>query len=102
METRLSIGFEDEYYAAGKKSNLKRVDRFRLWGWKEYGNMLAMGNFVPQNSMTRSTSISIVLYRQLLTEGQDLSVCDRETIIPAHIQNSYELRQKNIRLTITI
>ncbi len=35
-------------------------------------------------------------------EGQGLSVCDRETTIPAHIQNSYELRRKNIRLTITI
>ena len=34
--------------------------------------------------------------------SQGLSVCDRETTIPAHIQNSYELRRKNIRLTITI
>ena len=34
--------------------------------------------------------------------SQGLSVCDRETTIPAHIQNSYELKQKNIRLTITI
>ena len=34
--------------------------------------------------------------------SQRLSVCDRETTIPAHIQNSYELRRKNIRLTITI
>ena len=34
--------------------------------------------------------------------SQGLSVCDRETTIPAYIQNSYELRRKNIRLTITI
>ena len=34
--------------------------------------------------------------------SQGLSVCDRETTIPAHIQNSYELRRKNVRLTITI
>ena len=34
--------------------------------------------------------------------SQGFSVCDRETTIPAHIQNSYELRRKNIRLTITI
>ena len=30
--------------------------------------------------------------------SQGLSVCDRETTIPAHIQNSYELRRKNVRL----
>ena len=35
-------------------------------------------------------------------EGQGLSVCDRETTMPAHIQNSYELKRKNVRLTITI
>ena len=34
--------------------------------------------------------------------SQGLSVCNRETTIQAHIQNSYELRRKNIRLTITI
>ena len=34
--------------------------------------------------------------------SQGLSVCDRETTIPTHIQNSYELRRKNRRLTITI
>ena len=35
-------------------------------------------------------------------EGQGLSVCDRETTMPAHIQNSYELKRKNVRLMITI
>ena len=35
-------------------------------------------------------------------EGQGLYVCNRETTIQAHIQNSYELRRKNVRLMITI
>ena len=34
--------------------------------------------------------------------SQGLSVCNRETTIQAHIQNSYELRRKNVRLMITI
>ncbi len=29
-------------------------------------------------------------------------ICDKETQIPVHIQNSFEMRLKTIRLTITI
>ena len=48
----------------------------------------------------------IIYFNNPLQTGPDasqgLSVCDRETTISAHIQNSYELRRKNVRLTITI
>ena len=35
-------------------------------------------------------------------ESQGFSVCDKETIIPVHIQNSLEMRTKKVRLVITI
>ncbi len=62
-------------------------------------------NFLIRQIIVFDNEIHIYFNSSLQTgpdASQCLSVCDRETTIPAHIQNSYELRQKNIRLTITI
>ena len=62
-------------------------------------------NFLIREIIVFDNEIHIYFNNPLQTgpdASQGLSVCDRETTIPAHIQNSYELRRKNIRLTITI
>ena len=62
-------------------------------------------NFLIREIIVFDNEIHIYFNGPLQTgpdEGQGLSVCDRETTISAHIQNSYELRRKNVRLTITI
>ena len=35
-------------------------------------------------------------------KSQGFSICDKEAIIPVHVQNCLETREKTIRLTITI
>ena len=62
-------------------------------------------NFLIREIVVFDNEIHIYFNHPLQTgpdASQGLSVCDRETTIPAHIQNSYELKRKNIRLTITI
>ena len=62
-------------------------------------------NFLIRESIVFDDEIHIYFKSPLQTgpdASQGLSVCDRETTIPAHIQNSNELRRKNVRLTITI
>ena len=62
-------------------------------------------NFLIREIIVFDNEIHIYFNSPLQTgpdAGQGLSVCDRETTIPAHIQNSYELRRKNVRLTINI
>ena len=62
-------------------------------------------NFLIREIIVFDNEIHIYFNNPLQTgpdASQGRSVCDRETTIPAHIQNSYELRRKNIRLTITI
>ena len=62
-------------------------------------------NFLIREIIVFDDEIHIYFNNPLQTgpdAGQGLSVCDRETTMPAHIQNSYELRRKNIRITITI
>ena len=62
-------------------------------------------NFLIREIIVFDDEIHIYFNSPLQTgpdASQGLSVCDRETTMPAHIQNSYELRQKNIQLTITI
>ena len=62
-------------------------------------------NFIIREITVFDDEIHIYFNSPLQTgpdASQGLSVCDRKTTIPAHIQNSYELRRKNIRLTITI
>ena len=62
-------------------------------------------NFLIREIIVFDNEIHIYFNSPLQTgpdASQGLSVCDRETTIPAHIQNSYELRRKNVRLTINI
>ena len=62
-------------------------------------------NFLIREIIVFDNEIHIYFNSPLQTgpdSDQGLSVCDRDTTIPAHIQNSYELRRKNIRFTITI
>ena len=62
-------------------------------------------NFLIREIIVFDDEIHIYFNNPLQTgpdASQGLSVCNRETTIQAHIQNSYELRRKNIRLTITI
>jgi len=62
-------------------------------------------NFLIREIIVFDNEIHIYFNSPLQTgpdASQGLSVCDRETTMPAHIQNSYELRRKNVRLTITI
>ena len=58
-------------------------------------------NFLIREIIVFDNEIHICFNSPLQTgpdASQGLSVCDRETTIPAHIQNSYELRRKNVRL----
>ena len=62
-------------------------------------------NFLIREIIVFDNEIHIYFNSPLQTgpdASQGLSVCGRETTIPAHIQNSYELKRKNVRLTITI
>ena len=62
-------------------------------------------NFLIREIIVFDDKIHIYFNHPLQTgpdASQGRSVCDRETTIPAHIQNSYELIRKNIRLRITI
>ena len=62
-------------------------------------------NFLIREIIVFDNEIHIYFKSPLQTgpdARQGLSVCDRETTIAVHIQNSYELKRKNIRLTITI
>lgn len=62
-------------------------------------------NFLIREIIVFDNEIHIYFNSPLQTgpdANRGLSVCDRKTTIPAHIQNSYELRRKNVRLTITI
>ena len=62
-------------------------------------------NYLVKEIIVYDDEIHIYFNSPLQTspdDSQGFSLCDKETQIPVHIQNSLEMRLKTIRLTITI
>ena len=62
-------------------------------------------NYLVKEIIVYDDEIHIYFNTPLQTSpdnSQGFSLCDKETQIPVHIQNSLEMRLKTIRLTITI
>ena len=69
----------------------------------EEGQMLI--NYLVKEIIVFDDEIHIYFNSPLKTspdENQGFSFCDKQVTIPEHVQNSLEMRPKNLRLTMSI